>query len=228
MFPLLSAHLTVCAMDRRGRGASGDSPTYSLQKEAEDVAALVESRQGAVAVLGHSYGGVSALEAAFLTKQISKLLLYEPPVQDPIDHNLAVAGQIEELIKKGDPDRAAETFLSEVVQLTPPEVAAMRLRPSWAGLVATVGSQPRQMRALAGYRFDPARMRTLGVPTLLLIGGNTASPYAKQGISSLLASLPNSAVVVLPGQQHNAMDSAREMLAKEILNFLLGPTDARR
>lgn len=228
MFPLLASHLTVCAMDRRGRGASGDSPEYSLQKEAEDVAAVVDSQTGAVSVLGHSYGGVSALEAAFLTKRISKLLLYEPPVQDPIDHNLAVAGRIETMIKNGQRDSAAVTFLSEVVQLTSAEVAAMRLRPSWAGLVANVGSQPRQLRALATYRFDAARIRTLSIPTLLLIGGKTASPYAKTGISSLHASLPNSTVVVLEGQEHNAMDSARGMLADAILNFVMGGADSRR
>jgi Alpha/beta hydrolase family len=62
MFPLLASHFTVCAMDRRGHGLSGDSPDYSLQKEAEDVASVVDSRPGAVFVLGHSYGGVAALE----------------------------------------------------------------------------------------------------------------------------------------------------------------------
>jgi pimeloyl-ACP methyl ester carboxylesterase len=60
MFPLLASKFTTCAMDRRGRGASGDSPEYSLSKEAEDVAAVVNSRPGPVFVFGHSYGGVAA------------------------------------------------------------------------------------------------------------------------------------------------------------------------
>ena len=67
MFPLLTSKFTACAMDRRGRGASGDSPEYNLSKEAEDVTAVVNSRPGLVFVFGHSYGGVAALEAAFLT-----------------------------------------------------------------------------------------------------------------------------------------------------------------
>jgi hypothetical protein len=54
---------SACAMDTRGRGASGDSPEYGLSKEAEDVAAVVNSRPGPVFVSGHSYGGVAALEA---------------------------------------------------------------------------------------------------------------------------------------------------------------------
>jgi len=223
MFPLLSSRFTVCALDRRGHGASGDSPDYSLQKEAEDVAAVVDSRPGTVFVLGHSYGGVCALEATFLTERISKLVLYEPPLQEPID--LTVTARIERMIQDGEREQALVTFLREVVMLSPSEVAAMRSRPSWPGLVATIGSHPRQMRAVAAYRFDAKRMSTVRVPTLLVTGSDTASPHLKQAISSLQASLPNPTLVVLEGQQHNAMDRARPKLAEAIMNFLLGTTD---
>jgi pimeloyl-ACP methyl ester carboxylesterase len=219
MFPLLSSNFTACAMDRRGRGASGDSPEYSLQKEAEDVAAVVDSRPGAVFVLGHSYGAVASLEATFLTGHIAKLMLYEPPVQDPVDRNLAVADKIERLIQAGERERAVETFQMEVGDQSPSEIAAMKSRPSWPALVATIDSQPRQMHALAAYRFDAERMRAVTMPTMLLIGGETASPYMKRAISSLEASLPDSTVVVLEGQQHNAMDGARELLAAAIIDF---------
>jgi len=224
MFPLLSSDFTVCAMDRRGHGASGDSPDYSLQKEAEDVASVVNSRSGTVFVLGHSYGGVAALEATFLTNRISKLILYEPPLQDPADRNLAVAEKMDRMIKDGAREQAAVTFLSEVVQQSSGEVASMKSRPAWPQLVATIDSQTRQIRALAGYRFDAERMRNVRMPTLLLIGSDTTSPYLKQAISSLQTSLPNPTRVVLEGQQHNAMDSAREALANAIISFLLGTT----
>lgn len=220
MLRLLSSHFNVCAMDRRGHGDSGDSPEYSLQKEAEDVAAVVDSRGGPVAVLGHSYGGVAALEAALLTRNISKLILYEAPLQEPVD--LDVVEKIERLIQKGGREQALVTFVREVVRQTPDEVAAMRSRPSWPALVASIGSQPRQMRALAAYRFDPRRMSAIRVPTLLLTGGNSASPSIKRAIRSLQASLPNSTLMVLEGQQHNAMDSGREQLARAITSFLLG------
>jgi pimeloyl-ACP methyl ester carboxylesterase len=82
LFPFFASRFRVCAMDRRGHGASGDSPRYSLQREVEDVVAVVSSQPGAVFLLGHSFGGVCALEAAFLTDKISKLVLYEPPLQD--------------------------------------------------------------------------------------------------------------------------------------------------
>jgi len=219
MFPLLSSHFTACAMDRRGRGASGDSPEYTLQKEAEDVAAVVESRPGAVFVLGHSYGAVASLEATFLTARIAKLILYEPPLQDPADRNLAVADKIERMIQAGEREQAVVTFQTEVGNQSPSEIAAMKARPSWSALVATIDSHPRQMRALAAYRFDAGRMNAVTMPTMLLIGGDTASPHMKRAISSLEASLPDSTVVVLEGQQHNAMDGAREALAAAIIDF---------
>ena len=225
MFPFLSSHFTTCAMDRRGHGASGDSVEYSLRKEAEDVAAVVDSRPGAVFVLGHSYGGVAALEATFLTSRIAILMLYEPPVRDPADRSLAVAAEIEAMIRAGDLDQALVTFQAKVGEQSPSEIAAMRERPSWPGLVATIAAHPRQMRALAEYRFDAARMKTVKMPTLLLIGETTASRYMKEAISDLRASLPNATLVVLKNQQHNAMDSAREDLATAIIDFAVETGD---
>ena len=219
MFPLLSSRFTACAMDRRGRGGSEDAPEYSLQKEAEDVAAVVDSRPGAVFVLSHSYGAVAALEAAFLTDHIAKLILYEPPVHDPVDRALAVADEIERMIAAGEPEQAIVVFQTEVVEQSPADIAALKTRPAWPVLVATIGLQPRQMRALAGYRFDAERMRAVDMPTLLLIGGDTTSPSMKQAINSLQAALPNPTVTVLEGQEHNAMDTARETLAAAIIGF---------
>ena len=222
MFPLLSSHFTVCAMDRRGHGLSGDSPIYSLQREAEDVASVVDSRRGTVFVLGHSYGGVSALESMFLTNRVSKLILYEPPVQEPVEHDLAVAGRMQRMINEGAREQAAVTFLTEVVHVSPTEVAAMKARPAWPQLVSTIDGQLRQMYALAAYRFDAARTVSVHQPTLLLLGENTTSPYLKQSINSLQTSLPNATRVVLHGQQHNAMDTGRDALAAAIITFLLG------
>jgi pimeloyl-ACP methyl ester carboxylesterase len=215
-------------MDRRGRGGSGDSSEYSLSKEAEDVAAVVDSRPGTVFVLGHSYGGVIALEATFLTNRIAKLILYEPPVQDPVQENLAVAEKIERMIASGDPDEAVATFLREVGRQSPDEIAAMKTRPSWPKLVATIALHPRQMRALASYRFDADRMKRVRMPTLLLIGSESASPHIQKAIESLHRSLPNPTLAALDGQQHNAMDSARGTLAETITTFLIHGGSGRR
>ena len=226
MFPLLSPHFTVCAMDRRGHGVSGDAPPHALAREAEDVAAVVDSRPGPVFLLGHSYGGVAALEAAFLTKNIVSLILYEPPLQDRID--LGVVGRIETLLQADQRAQAVTLFLREVVRLPEGEVEAMRSRPSWSTFLAGIGSQPRELRALAAYRFEPKRMSAVRMPALLLTGSDTASPYLKEATSSLQASLPHPTLVVLKGQQHNAMDSDRPQLADAIMRFLLKPGSENR
>ena len=225
MFPLLSSTFTTCAMDRRGRGASGDSPEYSLSKEAEDVAAVVNSRPGPVFVFGHSYGGVAALEAAFLTDRIARLMLYEPPLHEPAGNNLAVAARLEEMVNKGELERALITFQTEIVKQSPEEIARMKARPTWRSLVASIAVHPRQMRALSAYRFNAARLKAVTVPTLLLIGADTASPYARQSIEALRDSLPNSTLVTLAGQQHNAMEGGREVLANAIVTFSAGRPD---
>ena len=218
LFPLFVSRFTVCAMDRRGHGASGDSPDYSLKKEIEDVAAVVNSRPGPVFVLGHSYGGVCALEAAFLTNKISKLVLYEPPLQELND--TAVAVRMEKMIQAGDREQAAVTFFQEILMLSPSEVVAMKARPSWPALVASIDSQLRQIRALAEYRFDPKRVSTVKVPTLLLTGSKTSSPQLKSAIDSLMQCLPNRRLVVFEGQQHNAMDTIPQRFASTVINFL--------
>jgi len=128
LLPLFASQFKVWAMDRRGHGESEPGSNYSLQKESEDVLAAVNALSGPVFVLGHSIGGVFLLEAAFLTNKISKLVLYEPPLQD-LDHN-AVADQMEQLIQAGNREQALITFLREIVMISPEEVEIMKTRPS--------------------------------------------------------------------------------------------------
>jgi pimeloyl-ACP methyl ester carboxylesterase len=219
LFPLLASRFTVCAMDRRGHGESHDSAPYNMQKEFEDVVAVVNSRPGPVFVLGHSYGGVCALEAALLTDKISKLILYEPPLQD-LDHR-AVADQMEKMIRLGKREEALVTFLQQIVMISPNEIAAMKARPSWPGRVAGIDTQIREIRALGGYRFDPKRLRKLNVPTLLLTGSRTASPQLKKAINGLMDALPNRSLIVFEGQEHNAMDTIPQQFANAVADFLL-------
>lgn len=223
LFPLFASRFTVCAMDRRGHGASGDSPDYSLRKEAEDVAAVVNSRPGKVFLMGHSYGGVCALEAAFLTDKVAKLVLYEPPLQD--GRHSVVIDSMESMIRAGERERALETFLRDIVMITPSEIAAMKARPSWPELVGSIDASIRQARALEEYRFDSKRVSTLKIQTLLLTGSETTSPRLKGAIDGLLAALPNRRLVVFEGQQHNAMDAVPRQFTEAVSNFLLGTED---
>jgi pimeloyl-ACP methyl ester carboxylesterase len=219
LFPLFAPHFTVCAMDRRGHGESEAGSDYSLRKEFEDVVTVVNALTGPVSVLGHSYGGVCALEAAFRTKKITKLVLYEPPLQD-LDHT-AIADTMDGMIRAGRREEALITFLQKIVMMSPTEIAAMKARPSWPARVAGVNIQIREIRAMSRYRFDPKRMRRLKVPTLLLTGSKTASPQLKQAIRSLMDSLPNRSLYVFEGQGHNAIDDIPRQFAEAVTSFLL-------
>jgi pimeloyl-ACP methyl ester carboxylesterase len=219
MFPLLSSSFKVCAMDRRGHGESGDSKDYSFRREAEDVAAVVNSRRGTVYLLGHSLGGLAALEATFLTKNVAKLLLYEPPLQDRVE--TAVIEKIEAFIQAGNRDEAVATFLRETVKVPPAQITAMRSGAQWSMLIKSIDTHPRQMRALGAYRFPGARVRAMTVPTLIIRGSDTKTPDVLLALDSLRAALPNQTETVLKGQTHYAMDTGREGLAAAIKEFLL-------
>ncbi len=78
--PRLEQHYTVYKVDRRGRGQSGDTEPYAIQREFEDVAAVVNSIPKQVFLVGHSYGALSSLEAALLTTNVAKMVLNEPPM----------------------------------------------------------------------------------------------------------------------------------------------------
>jgi pimeloyl-ACP methyl ester carboxylesterase len=221
LFPLLASKFRVCAMDRRAHGASGDTLPYSLRKEVEDVVAVVAAQPGPVFVLGHSFGGVCAYEAAFRTAKIARLAIYEPPVR-LADHS-AILTRMEAMMRAGDRDGALTTFMREIVQISAAEVTAMKARPSWAGLLATVELSVRQDRALSQNQFDPDRARTLAIPTLLMMGSKTASSELKQSIDSLRETLPHSTFRVFEGQEHNAMDAIPQEFAAALSSFLLDP-----
>ncbi|MFN2530765.1 MAG: alpha/beta fold hydrolase [Pyrinomonadaceae bacterium] len=220
LFPLFASHFKVCAMDRRGHGDSDLGPNYSLKKEFEDIAAVVNILPGPLFLMGHSLGGVCALEATFLTRKVSKLVLYEPPLQD-LDHT-AVAETMEKMIRTGDRERALTTFLQDIVGISPSEISAMKARPTWAGRVAGVDIQIREIRAISRYRFDSRRIHKVQLPTLLLTGGRTASPQLKQAITGLMDTLPNRTLVAFETEEHNAMDNIPQQFADVVTMFLLG------
>src|SRR3954471_8943296 len=122
LFPLLAAKFRVCAMDRRAHGASGDTLPYLLEKEVEDVVAVVTAQPGPVFVLGHSFGAVCAFEAAFHTPKIARLALYEPPVR--LADYSAILAHMEAMMRSGDREGALVTFMSEVVMISREEVDA--------------------------------------------------------------------------------------------------------
>lgn len=221
----LEERFTVYAMDRRGRGGSGDADDYAIEREFEDVAALVDSIGGPVNLLGHSFGAFCSLEAARLTPNIGRLILYEPPppgVKGALPPE--VAARIQTLLDAGDREEVISIFLREVAGITAAELEMLRAAPSWPGRVAAAHTILREIKAMEGLpRFDAERFKALKTPVLLLLGGDSPPLYG-DAIEQIHAALPNSKVVVLPGQQHVAMNTAPDLFVREVLAFLAVPT----
>ena len=133
--PLLEPHVTVHAMDRRGRGASGDADGYTLAAEAADVAAVVdaiaEAIGGPVDVFGHSYGALCALEATLLTTRIRWLALYEPAIGPVIPPRLIE--HMADLLAQGRREEVVIALFRDLLQ-TPDDLLA-RLRSGRGGYV---------------------------------------------------------------------------------------------
>jgi pimeloyl-ACP methyl ester carboxylesterase len=219
--PRFEQHFTVYAMDRRGRGGSSDAPEYDLMREAEDVAAVVEAIGEPTFVLGHSHGAVCSLEATRLTDKVSRLILYEPPIPTgPPQYPPGIPDQIQALVDDGDLEAGLELFFREVVKMPAYELAAYRQLPVWPVRVQLTPTIPREMTIDRTYRFNAEKFAGLQTPTLLLLGGDSP-PIFQQAIELLDSTLPNSQVVILPGQQHIAMDTDPDLFVKEVLHFLL-------
>jgi pimeloyl-ACP methyl ester carboxylesterase len=216
---VLARDFTVYAMDRRGRGASGDAPEYSLEREGEDVAAVVESIGDDVSLLGHSYGALCALEAAMRTTHLHTLILYEPPLPgvDPLVPPEMI-DRIDALIAEGQREQALATFFRDAVGLTDEEIDGLRAHPAWPGRIAAAHTIGRESRVELDYRIDIERVRGIRTPTLFLLGSESRAPF-HAATRTLRDALPGSALHVFEGQQHMAMDTASEEFVQAVKRF---------
>jgi len=223
--PALEGHFSVYAVDRRGHGESGDGLPYAIEREFEDIAAVVDAVGEPVNLLGHSFGGLCALGAALLTGNIRKLVLYEPlsiPFPGKPVYPEGFIEQLQALIDAGDRERALTVFYRVIAGLSPLEIEQVKSSPVWPARLAIAHTLPREMRADERYRFDAQRFKDLHTPTLLL-GGGDSRDFEKKGNELVAAALPNSRVAVMPGQGHIAMYTAPDLFLYEVLSFLIGP-----
>jgi pimeloyl-ACP methyl ester carboxylesterase len=221
VLPAFERRFAICAVDRRGRGGSGDSDDYSIEREFEDIAAVVDSIGEPVNLLGHSYGAVCALEAALLTRNVRKLVLYEPGMNVTGEqiYPPGFIDRLDALLEAGDRDAVISTMFRDLVGMPQEEVEYLRSLPAWQERVKAAHTVPRELRADEAYRFDPERFGDLGVPTLLLSGGDSPT-FLKAADKAVDGTLPNSRIVVMPGQGHAAMDTGTDLFTAEILRFL--------
>ena len=217
--PLLEPRFSVSAVDRRGRGDSGDGAAYSLEREYEDIAAVVDSLPGPVDLLGHSYGGLICLEAALRTANLGKLLLYEPT----FGRSLYPAGlrhRLEESIARGDRGATVATFWTEAMGASPEQLEEMRAAPNWANRLAIAPTLAREL-ADGDYDFIPSRFEELRAPTLLLMGTESSAEFRASTIEVHKA-LSGSQLLEIPGQGHGAARRAPDLFAALVLEFVSG------
>ena len=207
------------AVDRRGRGRSGDATDYALEREYEDVVAVVESAGEAVSVLGHSYGGICALEAALLTDEIRKLVLYEPPL-GYLKSPPHVVDRLHALLEEGRRDELLVTSCGRS--------PAFHRSGRVAALAAGLGSAARSGRN------DSAAERAAGNTSLSRpialrdLTANAISPRRRQQRTFQAAgeALRGSAGMSRrghAGQRHAAMDTATDLFTAQVLSFLEAP-----
>lgn len=228
VLPFLEPHVEVHAVDRRGRGHSGDSEDYDLGKECEDVAAVVEAAAAAsgspVDLLGHSYGGNIAFRTAARTANIHKLVLYEGWPAPNVAHRLvrpSLLAHLEMLLADDRPEEMLVTFYRDIVLMSDEELTTLQASPTWPARVAAAGTVPRELRAFGEHAFDPATAARIDVPVLLLVGENSPDEI-KADPEIVAAALPDARVRVLTGQAHMAHLTAPEIFADEVWSFLRG------
>jgi pimeloyl-ACP methyl ester carboxylesterase len=210
VLPFLRDRFTVVTMDRRGRGRSGDGPEYAMEREAEDILAVLDA-VGAELLVGHSYGALCSILAAERADRLRRLVVYEPPI--------AVRGErirgLDELVAQGDLDVALERFL-RTVGIADGQLELIRSSRAWPVLRDAVPALPRELRAAAGWRnphgpLDPA--------ALILLGGDTTDGVYLDGLDELQSAFPDARRELIPGQRHVAHVFAADAFAQLIAGF---------
>jgi pimeloyl-ACP methyl ester carboxylesterase len=206
---LLAPHFTVFSYDRRGRGESSDTQPFALEREIDDIEALVDAAGGAASLYGISSGGALALEATLgLAGKVTKLAIYEVPYDDSqagIQAWHAYRSQLAEFLATGQRGEAVDLFMRFVG--APEEmVAGMRQSPMWAIMEAVAPTLAYDAAALGPDRRVPsARAAAVTVPTLIMDGGASFEtiPFMRATAEALTNAIPHAQHETLPGQSHN-------------------------
>jgi pimeloyl-ACP methyl ester carboxylesterase len=218
----LTAHWRVTAMDRRGRGSSGDSEPYSLGREYDDVTAvawaMAEEAGGPVDVFGHSIGATCVLGAASGCAPFRRMALYEPPGPATVPREWL--DRASALIAAGEAGRAMFTFLTEVIGLTAEQVMELRTTPGAQDVLPIVAATlPREGQALTEVDL-PSLAAAVTCPALLLLGARSP-PWAVDITRALAGVLPVAELAMLPGYGHEAVDSAPGLVVRALEQFFV-------
>jgi pimeloyl-ACP methyl ester carboxylesterase len=218
---MLAPHFTVYNYDRRGRSDSGDTPPYAVEREIEDLDAMLQVAGGSANVFGTSSGAALVLEAAASGLPIPRVALWEPPyiVDDsrprpPVDQ----VAQYNQMVAAGRRGDAVEYFMTKVVGLPAEFAAEARAAPWWSAQEALAHTLAYDATIMGDYSLPAERAASIKAPTLVASGG--ASPGWMQTTMRVLVDiLPSGVHRVLDGQDHNV---APEALAPLLVEFFSG------
>ena len=220
----LSEQFTVYMYDRRGRGRSGDTQPYAVEREIEDLVAVIQQAGNDVYVYAVSSGAALARQAAaeLGPQRVSKLAVYEPPYgQNPKEFN-EQKERVAQLVKTGEPGDAAEYFLA-AIGMPPPALADMKRSPAWDG-IKKVDFTLTYDYAVLGNGAVPDTVKRIKIPTLVLDGQKTL-PFIRPAADRIAELIPQSQRQTIPGQSHQA---APEVIAPLLVEFFSEPANSAR
>ena len=215
---LLSADFTVFNYDRRGRGDSGDTAPYAVEREIEDLAAVIAEAGGAAAVFGNSSGAVLGLRAAAAGLPITKLAAWEPPIMTDPDaprRQREYAAELSTLLAAGRRGDAMSLFM-RLVGLPEHMIDGMRHAPMWPAMEAVAPTLAYDA-AVMGDGTVAVLDDTIKIPTLVLDGSETGG-WTRRMAEALSPLLAQPQRRTLQGQDHNV---APEVLAPMLREFFI-------
>ena len=217
---LLSAHFTVYSYDRRGRGDSGDTSPYAVQREIDDLAALIQAAGGTADLYGHSSGGSLAMEAAVaLGSQVRGLAMYEAPCNDDPAARRAwgqYISQLTEALTAGRRGDAVAAFMAHT-GMPAEQIEEMRNAPFWPGMEALGPTLAYDHAAILGKDASIPRELAARVAVLTLVmHGDASYPFMGETARALTQAIPHAELYTLPGQDHNV---SPEVLAPILVQF---------
>jgi pimeloyl-ACP methyl ester carboxylesterase len=211
--------------DRRGRGDSTEVKPFALEREIEDVAALIEAEGGLASLWGWSSGGALALRAAGAGIGVVRLSVYEVPfIVEPAKRPTPDYGErLDELLAADDRSGAVKHFMRNAIGIPAPFVALMQLMPTWRRMNAVAHTLRYDWAALGANSMYGAPLRaeewaSVTVPTLVVSGAKSPAELRK-GSRALAEVLPNAELRELEGVSHNV---DMKMLAPVLAQFLAG------
>ena len=218
---ILASDFTAFNYDRRGRGPSGDTLPYAIDREIEDIEAVADAAGGIAYLYGSSSGAALALAAAEqLPGKITKLALWEPPFI--LDPNMRPPSdqvqQYDTMLAEGRRGDAAQYFMEKVVRMPAEFVAGARSQPWWAATEALAHTLPYDATIMGDYSLPTERAKAVTIPTIVLDGGASFG-FMGPTADALAKVLPHGQRRTLPGQEHNIDPN---VLAPALKEFFAG------